>query len=48
LQFLWWADIVISARLHLYLISEYIWLKTKVFPYQKKINKMQEVIKKIN
>ena len=48
LQFLWWADIVISARLHLYLISEYIWLKTKVFPYQKKINKMQDVIKKIN
>ena len=48
LQFLWWANIVISARLHLYLISEYIWLKTKVFPYQKKINKMQDVIKKIN
>ena len=48
LQFLWWADIVISARLHLYLISEYIWLKTKVFPYQKKINKMQKVISDFN
>ncbi len=47
LQFLWWAEIVISARLHLYLISEYIWLNTKVFPYQKKINKMQKVISEI-
>ena len=47
LQFLWWAEIVISARLHLYLISEYIWLDTKVFPYQKKINKMQKVISEI-
>ena len=48
LQFLWWADIVISARLHLYLISEYIWLNTKVFPYQKKINKMQKIILDFN
>ena len=47
LQFLWWAEIVISARLHLYLISEYIWLDTKVFPYQKKINKMQRVISEL-
>lgn len=47
LQFLWWAEIVVSARLHLYLISEYIWLDTKVFPYQKKINKMQRVISEI-
>lgn len=47
LQFLWWAEIVISARLHLYLISEYIWLDTKVFPYQKKINKMQKVISEL-
>ena len=47
LQFLWWAEIVISARLHLYLISEYIWLNTKVFPYQKKINKMQRVISEL-
>jgi len=47
LQFLWWAEIVVSARLHLYLISEYIWLDTKVFPYQKKINKMQKVISEI-
>lgn len=48
LKFLWGADAVISARLHLYLISEYIWLKTKVFPYQKKINKMQKVIQKFD
>lgn len=47
LQFLWWAEIIISARLHLYLISEYIWLNTISFPYQKKINKMKNVIWKI-
>ena len=48
LEFLWWAEVVISARLHLYLISEYIWLKTKVFPYQRKINKMQNVIQELD
>lgn len=47
LQFLWGAKCVISSRLHLYLISEYIWLKTINFPYQKKILKMQNVIKSI-
>jgi polysaccharide pyruvyl transferase WcaK-like protein len=44
LNFLWWAEKVISARLHLFLISEFIWLDTKVYPYQKKINKMKKVI----
>lgn len=47
LQFLWGAKCVISSRLHLYLVSEYIWLKTVNFPYQKKILKMQKVIEKI-
>ena len=47
LQFLWWSEIVVSARLHLYLISRYIWLDTKVFPYQKKINKMQNVVSEL-
>ena len=44
LQTLWWASKVISARLHLFLISEFIWLSTKVYPYQKKILKMQHII----
>lgn len=44
LKLLWWAEKVISARLHLFLISEFIWLDTKVYPYQKKINKMKKVI----
>ena len=47
LVFLWWAKCVISSRLHLYLISEYIWLNTINFPYQKKIFKMQHVVKKL-
>lgn len=47
LQFLWWAKCVISARLHLYLISEYMWLNVINFPYQKKILKMQNVMKKL-
>ncbi len=44
LKLLWWAEKVISARLHLFLISEFIWLDTKVYPYQKKINKMKKII----
>lgn len=47
LQFLWWAKCVISARLHLYLISKYMWLNVINFPYQKKILKMQNVMKKL-
>lgn len=46
-HFLWGAEIVISPRLHLFLISNFIWVKTKVYPYQKKILKMQEVLKKL-
>ena len=47
LKFLWWAQKVITARLHLFLISEFIWLDTKVYPYQKKINKMKKTITSI-
>ncbi len=42
------AELVISTRLHLFLISSFVGTKTKVYPYQKKILKMQEVIKGLN
>lgn len=45
--FLGWAELVISPRLHLYLISSFIWVKTKVYPYQRKILKMQEVLRNL-
>jgi len=38
------AEIVISTRLHLFLIASFLNVKTKVYPYQKKILKMKEVI----
>ncbi|MFA5748236.1 MAG: polysaccharide pyruvyl transferase family protein [Candidatus Absconditabacterales bacterium] len=47
LKMLGGADYVISARLHLFLISEFIGLQTKVYPYQKKIKKMQTIIEKL-
>lgn len=40
------AEMVITARLHLFLIASFLGVKTKVFPYQKKILKMQKVIEK--
>lgn len=42
------AELVITARLHLFLISSFIGTKVKVFPYQKKILKMQKVIENLN
>ena len=45
---LWSAEMVISPRLHLYLINSFIWGKTMVYPYQKKILKMQNVINELN
>jgi hypothetical protein len=41
-----WAKKVFSSRLHLYLISSFLWCDTKVYPYQRKILKMQKVIEK--
>lgn len=41
------AEMVITARLHLFLISSFLGVKVKVFPYQKKILKMQKVIEKL-
>ena len=38
------AEMVITSRLHLYLIASFLWVKTKVYPYQKKILKMKETI----
>lgn len=42
-----WAEIVISTRLHLFLIASFLGTKTKVYPYQKKIIKMQKVLTKV-
>lgn len=42
------AEIVISTRLHLFLIASFLGTKTKVYPYQKKIIKMQKVLAKIS
>ena len=42
------AEVVISTRLHLFLISSFLWVRTKVYPYQKKILKMQEVLRNVN
>ena len=41
------ADVVITSRLHLFLIASYLWVETKVFPYQKKILKMTKILKKL-
>lgn len=38
------ADMVISSRLHLFLIASFLNVPTTVYPYQKKILKMQQVI----
>lgn len=38
------ASIVISSRLHLFLIASFLGLETKVYPYQKKILKMQKTL----
>lgn len=45
LQILKWAEIVFTGRLHLFMIAKFLWVKVKVYPYQKKILKMQEVLK---
>ena len=39
-----WAKKVFSSRLHLYLIASFLNCDTKVYPYQRKILKMQKVI----
>jgi polysaccharide pyruvyl transferase WcaK-like protein len=38
------ASIVISSRLHLFLIASFLGVETKVYPYQKKILKMQKIV----
>lgn len=39
-----WAKKVFSSRLHLYLIASFLWCDTKVYPYQRKILKMKNVV----
>ena len=39
-----WAKKVYSSRLHLYLVASFLGCDTKVYPYQRKILKMQKVI----
>ncbi len=41
------AELVITARLHLFLLASFLATKVKVFPYQKKILKMQKVIQEL-
>lgn len=41
------ANKVISSRLHLFLIANFLGVPTKVYPYQKKILKMQKIIAEI-
>ncbi len=48
LKILKWSEIVFTGRLHLFMISKFLWVKVKVYPYQKKIVKMQEVLKDFN
>ncbi len=48
LKILKWAEIVFTGRLHLFLIARFLWVKVKVYPYQRKILKMQKVLKDIN
>lgn len=43
-QMLKWAKKVFSSRLHLYLIASFLGCDTKVYPYQRKILKMKNVI----
>jgi len=38
------ASIVITSRLHLFLVASYLWTKTKVYPYQMKILKMKKIM----
>ena len=38
------ADIVVTARLHLFLVASFLWVETKVYPYQMKILKMKKTI----
>jgi polysaccharide pyruvyl transferase WcaK-like protein len=42
------AEVVIGTRLHLFLIASFLHVPTKVYPYQRKILKMQEVIKELS
>ena len=42
-----WAEKVFSSRLHLYLITSFLGCDTKVYPYQRKILKMQKVINEL-
>lgn len=42
-----WAEMVFTGRLHLFMIAKFLWVNVKVYPYQKKILKMQEVLKNI-
>lgn len=46
LQVLAGADKVIGTRLHLFLVSSFLGCDVQVFPYQKKILKMQKVLRK--
>jgi hypothetical protein len=39
---------VITPRLHLFLVSSYLWVPIKVYPYQKKILKMKKTLENLD
>jgi len=41
------ASMIISSRLHLFLMASFLGVPTKVYPYQKKILKMQNTLKEL-
>lgn len=42
------AKMVITPRLHLFLVSSYLWVPIKVYPYQKKILKMKKTLENLD
>ncbi|MBQ9553719.1 hypothetical protein IJU97_01825 [bacterium] len=41
------AEMIITSRLHLFLIASFLGVKTKVYPYQMKILKMKKIIQEL-
>ena len=42
------AEISLSTRLHIFLIAKFLWIKTEVFPYQRKIQKMKITLESLD
>jgi len=44
IKILSWAEKVFTTRLHLFLVSYYLWVDVQPFAYEKKVNKMKQVL----